>query len=305
MTAAKQPPLFLDTSILIARHVHSAKTKERIKERLAQHEQILTGLTARQEYKRRLLKEAEYLLRLLHKYGSYDEIFHHVERLPTRFKKNERKKSICLKALRQVHGGSDAVLTDRLRLYLRSLLVQGLQRFDQSVDSVRSDSNCHCARVKIVEKQPLRKYELGPIRCSQQKKGSCGIVEFLVNRRAECEKLHAHLKALTPDRKTPEIEQTERFLERTLKQPDRATFDDPCLTVGDLIIALESVGLSHFFTLNSAESQHLCRPLDQTLIVRPPDSTKPDVICNAGDKNWPHFGKRALGNGKDHPQPNA
>lgn len=292
MTAAKAPAVFLDTSIQIARLVHGPTTKKKIKERLGKHERTVTGLVARQEFKRRLLKEAEYLLRLLHRYGSFDEVQQHLIRLPSTYKKNERKKNISLQMLNQVHETNDAERTDRLRLYLRSLLVQGLKRFDQSVDSVLKESGCHCANVKVIEKQELRKYELGPIRCSQQTKGSCGVIDFLVSRRPKCEKLLSHLRLLPPDRKTREISQTERFLDMILKQSDHAVAEDPCLTVGDLMIALESVDQRHFFTLNSAESQHLCRALDQTLIVQPVNPLEPEIVCNKEDENWPQFGKK-------------
>ncbi len=57
--------IFLDTSIAIARTVHSPATKLRIKERLRRHEVVVSSLVAKQEFKRRLLKEAQYLLDLI------------------------------------------------------------------------------------------------------------------------------------------------------------------------------------------------------------------------------------------------
>lgn len=65
---------------------------------------------------------------------------------------------------------------------------------------------------------------------------------------------------------------------------------DPCLTVGDLLIALESIDEPSFLTINSRESQHLCRALNQTLIVRPIDPTRPDIICHKDNPEWPSFG---------------
>lgn len=47
---------------------------------------------------------------------------------------------------------------------------------------------------------------------------------------------------------------------------------DPCLEVGDLIIALESIDVQTFYTLNRKESLHFCRVLDQDLIIRPKKS---------------------------------
>lgn len=145
--------LFLDTSIQIARQVHGPQTKAAIKKRISQHAKHISSLVVRQEFKRRLLKEAAYLLNLLHRYKSFDEVNQHVIQLFGRW--HQRKRTLCLQTLAQVHEGSDAERTERFRLYLRSLLVLGLRRFDQSVDEVRTDSGCGCAQQAIIEKVPL------------------------------------------------------------------------------------------------------------------------------------------------------
>jgi hypothetical protein len=290
---AKDDPLFLDTSIQIARLVHGPKTKERIRERIVQHGPTVTGLVVRQEFKRRLLKEAEYLLRLLHRYKSFDEVQQHVIRLFGTWPGRVRKRNICLQTLAQVHGGTDEERTERLQLYLRSLLVVGLKRFDQQVDTVRPDSGCACARVGVVEKVALRQYELGPERCSRIEAGACQIVAFLAERKEACDRILQKLRSLPAEQKSAELRNTEQFLERLARQPGQARQEDPCVTVGDLLIALESVGVPNFFTLNGAESQHLCRALGQTLIVRPIDPLKPEIVCPRNDPQWPAFGKQA------------
>lgn len=290
MAKSKDVPVFVDTSIQIARLVHGPQTKAGIRHRLAQHERVFTGLVVRQEFKRRLLKEAEYLLRLLHRYKSFDEVQQHVIRLFGEWPSRTRKRVICLQTLSQIHGGSDAERTERLQLYLRSLLVTGLKQFDRKFGEVLKDSACVCAQVDIVEKQPLRRYDLGPEHCSRTQPGSCGIVGFLTCRQPNWQAIRARLMSIPDTKKSPEIKNAERFLDRLVKIPEKAKNDDPCLTVGDLVIALESVRISIFYTLNSIESQHLCRALDQTLIVRPIDPTKPEIICRKDDLNWPEFG---------------
>jgi hypothetical protein len=75
-------------------------------------------------------------------------------------------------------------------------------------------------------------------------------------------------------------------------EPGNAKKEDPCLTVGDVLIALESAGVGHFLTLNGIESQHFCRILGQTLIVHPVDPTKEAIICDRNDPRWPEFGAR-------------
>jgi hypothetical protein len=290
---AKSEPLFLDTSIRIAQVVHGRETKAKIAKQIARHERTVTGLVVRQEFKRRLLTEAEYLLRQLHRYKSFQEVQQHLIQLYGDWPSRKRKRNICLQTLSQVHGGSDEELTERLQLYLRSLLVLGLRRFDQQVDTLRTDSGCACARVEVVEKVELRKYVMGPKHCSRIKGAGCGIVQFLTGHAEAREKILQKLRSLPAAEKSKELQAAEKFLEFLGRRLQQAGDEDPCLSVGDLLIALESVGIPAFYTLNSVESQHLCRALGQTLIVRPIDPLKPDVVCNRGDLEWPTLGKKA------------
>jgi hypothetical protein len=290
MASGQQSPLFLDTSIQIARHVHGPKTKEAIRRRLAQHSTHVTSLVVRQEFKRRLLKEAEYLLRLLHRYKSFGEVQQHVIRLYGPW--HQRKRTICLQTLAQLHGGNDSEQTERLQLYLRSLLVNGLRRFDQMMDEVRQDSQCACGRMEVKEKEKLRRYEFGTNECSRTRPGDCGIVQFLVQRRELVMKIQDYLQSVPAAKKSREIKNAEAFLDTVFGEPERAKDLNPCLTAGDLLIALESAGASHFLTLNGVESQHYCRALAQTLIVHPVDPTKAEVVCPSESPEWPHFGRQ-------------
>jgi hypothetical protein len=286
------PAVFLDTSIQIARVVHSAQAKERIRQRLALHQRTATSLVVRQEFKRRLLKEADYLLRQLDKYKSYHEVYHHLTHL-TGSQFTARKSAICLQMLGEVHQGDDATRTKRLKLYLRSLLMQGLRRFDQQVDTLIEDSGCGFARVEVAEKEPFRRYEFGPEHCGSARAGRCGIVEFLTLRRDDCQRVLRHLRSLPADARTPELQRAEGFLSSVIQTPQKAREKDPCLAVGDLIIALESAGVACVYTFNSAESQHLCRALGQTLIVRPVEALHDDIVCASSAERWPAFGKKA------------
>src|SRR6516165_4454761 len=127
-----------------------------------------------------------------------DEVHQHVIQFFGPWRSTARKRAICLQTLTQIHGGSDAERTERLQLYLRSLLVTGLKQFDQKFGEVLKDSACACGWVDVVEKQALRRYELGPERCSKTKPGACGIVEFLTSRQLNWRAILARLKSL-PD----------------------------------------------------------------------------------------------------------
>ena len=71
--------LFIDTSIQIARIVHSPAIKRIIRKRLKKYDIITSSLVVRQEFKRRLLKEADYLLKQLHYRNSFNEVMRHIQ----------------------------------------------------------------------------------------------------------------------------------------------------------------------------------------------------------------------------------
>jgi hypothetical protein len=133
---------------------------------------------------------------------------------------------------------------------------------------------------------------LGPEKCSRLPAGTCGIAAFLTAQKEACGEILKKLKSLPKDQKSQELREAERFLEFWLLKPDKVSQKDPCLTVGDLLIALESVGVECFFTLNSKESQHLCRALGQSLIVRPINPEQLDIVCEKEQEQWPAFGQK-------------
>lgn len=280
------PSIFLDTSIMIARVVHSSKAKAAISRRLRMHGLRHTGLVVRQEFKRRLLKEASYLLAQLHHRGSLSEVVHHLIRMNMPY--NARKKAICLETIEQIHGGSDRERTDRAKLYLRSLLNHGLARFDQYVDVVAEASGCELGQLSVKEVSAFKQYEFGPSEC--QKAKSCGVLEFLMQSKVARGTLLSYLECVPDNDKSEEIKRAEAFLKK-INEGEMSSDENPCLRFGDLMIALESIGVSHFFTLNGTESQHLCRPLDQTLIVQPVDPLKCETVCGSREPVWPKFGR--------------
>jgi hypothetical protein len=277
--------VFLDTSIQIARFVHSPASKHRIETQLRNYDALMSGLVVKQEFKRRLLKEAQYLLSLVKRYGSYKQVNRHVvDVLP---QQQARKRNICLEMIATIfETEGDEDLTDRLRLFLRSLLLDGLDGFDSTISHLVERSNCGCARFSVREKRPFEKYDFGTDKCSQVPE--CGIKEFLASRKELLQKILGSIKSLDAEKKTPELLNAEKFIENFLERPDTARSSEPCLTLGDLLIALESAGITTFYTMNGRESQHLCKALGQDLVVRPRNPDHDDVVCPAGE-SWPEF----------------
>ena len=84
--------VFLDTSIAIALFVHPSEIKAEIRSKLKAFQLRLTGLVVLQEFSRRLLKEAKYLLDQLSSKGSYQKVLSHLQFLPPQ---SQRKFRIC------------------------------------------------------------------------------------------------------------------------------------------------------------------------------------------------------------------
>jgi len=281
--------VFLDTSIAIARVVHSAETKKRIEERISKYESSVFSLVVRQEFKRRLLKEAQYLLRQLKEKKSYLRVLRHVSDVLGPW--HARKRNICLEALILVHEGEggkpvdDSELTERAKRTLRSLLRGGLKDLASSNTYEVLASQCACAQYPVVEKLKYERYEFGPEQCSKTG-GRCGIADFLVDHKKSLNAILTHLKSIT--KKSSELEQIQGFIENVLANPGNADSYDPCLKVGDLIIALESSGIEAFYTLNRKESLHLSRLLSQDLIIRPKNPTNDDeIFLSKSSHHWP------------------
>jgi hypothetical protein len=272
---------------MIARTVHAPEMKRRIAERLEHHSQAVSSLVVKQEYKRRLLKEARYLLDLLNEKGSFQRVRRHVTGVLPR--QMERKRNICLDILDTIfEEASDTELTERARRYLRTLLRCGLNDFDNTVDYVLWQSGCACANYPVVEKVRYKRYEFGPERC-EEVATRCGVSAFMEDHGQEIKRIIDYLEAIPANKKSDEIKKAEEFIRAILKDSTDINALNPCLTVGDLLIALESFGLDYFYTLNGKESQYLCRALKQSLIVRPKNPDRDDRLCLNTNADWPEF----------------
>jgi len=296
MSLGKGTAAFLDTSIQIARVVHDAGVKARIKERTAPYNLLVTSGIVKQEYKRRLLEEVQWCLNQLNdpkKPKTFEALFRHVtDFLPPQ---QERKRNICTQichTVLSVSGRGD--MTERARRHFRTLLRTGMALFELGVGYVVPDCGCACANHPITEEKPYQRYDFGPTQCTKCA-DRCAVGDFLTNQgellneiRAKLDALPTSLK-LKADKKPTELGKFAEFLTAYLDRGVDPVEMNPCLTVGDLLIALESRNIPHFYTMNGKESQFFCRWLGQTLIVRRRFPAHEDIVCKAFDEAWPSF----------------
>jgi hypothetical protein len=143
--------LFLDTSIHIARLLHGPAQKGRVEARGGNYLRA-SGLVCRQEFRRRVLKTAEQLLRMLTEQKGYGNVHANMTRL-VQSKYHKRRATICLGLLAQATGNTDEEKTDRLKVRLRTLILTGLSMFDGWLDGpAHESSECGCGRSEVRER---------------------------------------------------------------------------------------------------------------------------------------------------------
>jgi hypothetical protein len=68
---------------------------------------------------------------------------------------------------------------------------------------------------------------------------------------------------------------------------ERLAAENPCRTVGDLLLAIESAQVRNLYTMNYTESQAYCDFLGQDLAVRPNNPEHEERQYFQNEKPWP------------------
>ena len=136
--------VYLDTSILIGLFIHAPKIKIEIREKIGFYSFVLSGQIAEQEFIRRLLREADYLLHQLKRRKTVAAVQRHLLDLSTF---QNRKFRICLQAITTVDEESNEEdKADRLKYFLEELLDGSLDEIRLNfVSSIVDDARCACA----------------------------------------------------------------------------------------------------------------------------------------------------------------
>ena len=275
---------FLDTSVQIARLLRQ-QMKQPIETCVSKYRRKASGTIALQEFKRRVLKEAAYLLTKLNSTKSYAVTLEYVTTVLPRMQ--ERKRTICQLLLQTIlHNRSDEELTERARLYLRTFLMHGEKQFLRFVDEIVPRENCYLAKLPVQEKKRYVSYAI-ETKCSKTG-GKCPIGNFLQQKKETCLKLFQFLSQLPPERLTTELEKARDLLEKAASNAlFAADREEPCLKYGDLLLCLESEGWPAFYTMNYKESQAFADFLGQELVIRPNNPANQEETHRSSAKPWP------------------
>lgn len=286
MSSPRPHAVFLDTSIQVARKIRERPMRECITAWIRGYALNVSSGVVLQEFKNRVLRDVAYILEKLRKTHSYMATLHYITNvLP---QAQQRKMRVCLPILQGLlPGATDAELTERARLYCRTLLVYGETEFAREVDTLLSGVDCYWAKTPIREKRPYTSYDLGRRACDKTK-GLCRVGDALKAREGRCRALLAFLDALPANRATQELERAREVLRRVIADDfQNAQQENLCSTVGDLLIALESDGIPEMYTMNYRESQAFCDFLNQNVAVRPNDPATPEIRYDVSAKPWP------------------
>lgn len=279
--------IFTDTSIHIARLLREPEMKKIIEQRLASYDLVVSSSVVVQEFKRRVMSEAIYLINQLNLRGSYQKVLRHVTHVLPENKKNQRKRQICLgmlfKILESVGNADDSELTERAIRYLHTLIQHGIAYFKRKLGHVIPGTECYLSRLPIKVKERYKKYEPIEKKCSKYSH-LCPVSDFLKEKIDLCKQLLEYLSGL--QNKTKELESSLGFLREFITNPDTIHESEPCYCVGDLLIALESNHIPDFYTMNYKESKFFCDVLDQNLIVLPNNHDNPERIYSKNSKPW-------------------
>ncbi|MDB4766542.1 hypothetical protein OAG71_02510 [bacterium] len=252
--------IFLDTSIEVARTTHCKEIRQKIEEREMLYDASLVSSVVLKEFRQRVLKDARYVLDLIHRHGNISAVIHQVNRLPWQ---QARKQSICIGLIGLLfEDESEDSKLDRATLLLQVLIENGLALIEQR--SLVIKKACSMPDAGITKKTSKRgkvSYDFGPPDCS--KVCDCPIKSFLESKRDELQKILVELNQSS--KLTKELEAIKSFVE-SHDSFEGIEQETPCDTVGDLLIALESSTVAEFMTLNIKESESLCRSLGQTLV---------------------------------------
>jgi hypothetical protein len=222
---------------------------------------------------------------------SFEALFRHVtDYLPPQ---QDRKRKICIQICHTVLAGASlGDLTERAKRHFRTLLRTGLALFERGIGHVVKDSGCACASYPVIEDKAYKRYDFGPVECGKCR-DRCGIALFLSDQTPWLLKILKGLAGLSansktkPDGKLTELGQIESFLVKLTKGKEDPFGMNPCLTVGDLLIALESRRIPDFYTMNWNESRFLCRWMEQNLVLRRVFPKHDDLKYLYEHADWP------------------
>jgi hypothetical protein len=271
--------VFVETSVFIASHCHSPEQAKKIEDYFGTGSGLskVSSLVVRQELKRRMLGDLDYLYRTLVRHNSYQKTYHHLVQLAGHPHHGNRAR-IGLGFLGRLPEESNDDKFDRLKARLRRYIISILPTFDGWLDRLETGSGCSCGQFNPREttKNGKTTFEIGNIRCSEEL--LCPVGDFVSRSKHHCDQIATGLRHGSALNERAQIQDMLRFLAETNNPDFQAAEHDPCYTVGDLLITLESLAAkcAVVYTMNRKDFIPLCTSVGLTARILFHDPDKPD-----------------------------
>lgn len=254
--------LFADTSILISRDLGVEKLRSVVKLRLGTD--YRSGSVCIGEYRRRIIPECFHMISAIAEYG-YTGCLQAIPGFSQRA--SSIRIQIYLKEARALMDNqySEAELTEKVIRRLRIAILSYLNPVP--TDKIVPGANCSRG-LEPLEFKTSANGMARPVGLKKECKNfaSCGIVHFLRMNKRHLRRIKAFLAGVHD--KTDELRAIETALDEILQDVQRARDLNLCQNyTGDLLVLLESLGFK-LYTLNSRESEHLCRALGAPWLFR-------------------------------------
>ena len=253
----EEPDLFLDTSIPVSMHKGSLFV-DRIKRVHGLFRWKSTSSYAKTEYGNVILANAEYVLRQLRRFNSFEKTCGWIANvLLPRFRDHAQKQMWTLNLLRDITGMDDKEKTECAILSLTRLLKLGVRYVDAVADEpIENGTDCYWAKQRIREKKDGELYWENPkCTCSRRR---CKVDTFFEENKEVFLRLKAAIDQLPVDERTDQLQSFSEVIAAAVVDP-RVLLDykTGCKRLADAIIAVDSRNYHNLFSMNAAESSAL------------------------------------------------
>lgn len=235
-------PVFLDTSIQILRRMGLPKLKEIIENELEKQKHkgvIITSHYVRMEFARAFIGRMIYLYNQVRTLN-IGKVLAKINTLPP---VQARLRSISIDAIavffigelenKSVPPISLEDATERMRLWLKDIIEDSWDWFNESVDGLIDETKCKKANSQPIAENGIYK-SLG--RCSKNKY-ECDIIDFFNRNKEQFKKIYDRLSSIKE--LDSQLEKLKNTLEKIFRHDFYISESKNCLACGDAIIAIE------------------------------------------------------------------
>jgi len=247
--------IFLDTSIHMAKHKGESFEKK-IGDHLKKFKWLGTSSYTITEFGNNILKEVEYYLRCLQRFGSVKDMISHIANaLPYHLKKKQWGLNLLLK----YYGDDAETAIASFETFMKYHKKRPAIKCDDLVDG----TGCYFAKNGVTQQKDGSLVWDRP-KCRKNKR-RCTIDDFFAEHKEQFILLAKHIEALPEEERTQQLEDFAKVIRLAESNPSELLSYNNCKRLADALIAMDALSYKSFFTQNIKESKTLCNFFGQSL----------------------------------------